>query len=334
MVDDVSRLPSSGSLSRDEVAGRTFRMVRRGFDPEEVRSFLDRVAGELTRGHDREASLRRQTAEAEGRAAHPELDEATLAAALGQETARILRSAHEAAAGVRSRAEDSVAAILRDAHEQAAAFRAESETVLATRTAEANEAAAAIRGGAEADTEAVLAGARQQADESMEAVRAECRSMIEEAQELRAKVLSDLARRRRVMHTQVEQLRAAREALLETFREAKRAIDVVHEGLQRAETDARLSAEAAARRVAAEPEASVEDLEAAIVQARDLEAIAPAPAVLEERRISSVRILRPPAEEAAASSPPVAPAEPVPAPISPEQPEPLAEPEGRPGVEE
>ena len=251
--------------------------MRKGFDPDEVRTFLDRVRHELHRAQEREASLRRQLSDAERRVAHPDLDEATITAALGQETARILRSAHEAAAGVKGRAEDSVAAILREAHEQAAAIRGESETILGTKSAEADQVAATIRKAAEADAEALIVRSRQQADETLEAIKAECRTMLEEAQELRAKVLTDLARRRRVMHTQVEQLRAARETLLETFRDAQRALEAMHEGLQRAETDARISAEAAARRVATEPEATLEDLEAAIAQARDVEASASSP---------------------------------------------------------
>ena len=52
-----------------------------------------------------EQELRRALAEAEHRAANPVLDEATLTAALGQETARVLRSAHEAAAELVGRAE-------------------------------------------------------------------------------------------------------------------------------------------------------------------------------------------------------------------------------------
>ena len=60
---------------------------------------LSRAGGaELAVAAEREEALRLLAAEAEHRAANPVLDEATLTASLGQETARVLRSAHDAAA--------------------------------------------------------------------------------------------------------------------------------------------------------------------------------------------------------------------------------------------
>ena len=61
------------------------------------RMFLDSVAEQLQTLYDHEDDLRRRLARAEDQAAHPEMDEATLTAALGEETTRVLRSAHDAA---------------------------------------------------------------------------------------------------------------------------------------------------------------------------------------------------------------------------------------------
>ncbi|HEX9968575.1 MAG TPA: hypothetical protein VGB03_00425, partial [Acidimicrobiales bacterium] len=75
----------------------------------------------------------------------------------------------------------------------------------------------------------------------------------EEAQASRTKILTDLARRRKLAHTQVEQLRAGRERLLEAYRLVRSTLDEVTDELVRAEAEARAAAEAAARRLTDEP---------------------------------------------------------------------------------
>src|ERR1700689_19631 len=80
-------ISTSSRLHPDEVARHTFGTARRGFDPAEVRVYLEQIA------HEMEA------------APNPVLDEAPLPAALGQETARVLRSAHDAATELVAKAE-------------------------------------------------------------------------------------------------------------------------------------------------------------------------------------------------------------------------------------
>src|SRR5437870_5633771 len=219
------------------------------------------MAAGRRRAAERERELRRLLAEAEDRAAHPELDEPTLTRALGQEAARLLQTAHEAAADVKARAEESVAKLLREAHDQANEIRGKAEAVLGERTGEAEAAAAQVRGSAEGEVAAIIEDARREAEAMLEPVRAQCRDMVQEAQDLRARVLGDLARRRKVVHSQVEQLRAGRDSLVESFREARRALDHINDGLQRAETEARYAADAAVRRVGEEREPGPEELE-------------------------------------------------------------------------
>lgn len=270
MAADNPVVGSGSSLSPEEVAHRGFASTFRGFDPAEVRAFLEKVAGEMRHLRDRYHETDRLRREAENRAAHPTLDEATLAGALGEETARILRSAQEAAADIKAKAEENVERILAEAHEQAARLRAESEGILAKRTAEADAAAASIREGAESWAEQVRARATEEAEQVVAAARDEGRTILEEAQSLRAKVLGDLARRRKVGHVQVEQLRAGRERLLDAYRIVRRTLDEVTDELQRAESEARIVAETAANRLSSEPESTMEEMEAAIVAARDL----------------------------------------------------------------
>ncbi|HWW53145.1 MAG TPA: DivIVA domain-containing protein, partial [Acidimicrobiales bacterium] len=53
MAESRVRIGSDGALSPDDVARRTFGTSRRGFDPSDVRGFLEAVAGELRRLHQR-----------------------------------------------------------------------------------------------------------------------------------------------------------------------------------------------------------------------------------------------------------------------------------------
>ncbi|MHB1854055.1 MAG: DivIVA domain-containing protein, partial [Acidimicrobiales bacterium] len=106
----------------------------RGFDPGEVRELLDAVAVELERLIRSEEALRAELRQARQSAASPRLDEATLTAALGNEAAQILHSAHEASAELRRKAEDSAARVLREAQMAADSLRASSEGLLSERT--------------------------------------------------------------------------------------------------------------------------------------------------------------------------------------------------------
>ncbi len=242
--EDPAPIPPP-ALTGDEVARRTFAKVRRGFDTGEVRAFLERVAADVVRSAEREAELRQQLGDAQRRLLNPESDETALAAALGQGTARILQSAHDAAAELMAAAERDRAAAVEAATGQAGRVLEAAEAVLAERTAEAERAGAEIRRAATVDAEAMLRKAKEQ----------------------RVEVLSDLARRRRVLNTQVEQLGAGRETLMDILREGQRTLDQLVENLGNAETGARRAAEAAARRASVEPDVTPEQMARSLDQA-------------------------------------------------------------------
>jgi DivIVA domain-containing protein len=247
----------------DEVARHTFGTTRRGFDPAEVRTFLEHVARELVAAADREQELRRAVAEAEHRAVNPVLDEATLTAALGLETARVLRSAHEAAAELVARAENDASRMRAQAQEESEKLERHTEQVAHDRAAEADAAAAELRRRAQEEATARVDGAKLEAEALVTQARAECRTMVQEAQELRTRVLTDLARRRRVLHSQIEQLRAGRERLAETIGDVRSAVDHISDELFRAEDEARLAAEVAGRNAAQEGLPDVATIEGA-----------------------------------------------------------------------
>ncbi|HEY1987981.1 MAG TPA: DivIVA domain-containing protein [Acidimicrobiales bacterium] len=247
-------ISSSSHLAPDEVARHTFATSRRGFDPDEVRAYLENLAKGLRGLAEREQEFRRELEEAERRAANPVINEETLTAALGQETARVLHSAHEASNEMLSKAQAESDRLLTDAHEEIAATEARVSAQLSDRAQEAEVVAADFRQRAQEEAAATMEAARTEVEAMIAQVRTDCRDMIDEAQGLRARVLADLSKRRKVLHAQIEQLRAGREHLADTVRGVRRSIDTIADDLFRAEDEARLAAEAAGRAAVARPD--------------------------------------------------------------------------------
>jgi DivIVA domain-containing protein len=265
-------ISSSSHLAPDDVARHSFGSVRRGFDPNEVRAYLESIAAGLKGLAERERQLLQELADAEHRAAHPVLDEPTLTAALGTETARVLHSAHEVAAEMVAKSEAEANRLLTEAREEIQHSRAQSEARLTEQTAESEAAAKELRDRTDNQAVARLETARQEAEELLVQAREQCRSMVDEAQGLRARVLADLSKRRKVLHAQIEQLRAGRERLAETVQDVRRSVDVIADDLFAAEDKARLAAEAAGREALDRPEEGTPEEMAALLLAEETEA--------------------------------------------------------------
>ncbi len=287
----ITSSSQSAHLAPDDVARHTFATVRRGFDPSEVRDYLESVAVALRAIAEREQQLLDELGDAERRAANPVLDEPTLTAAVGQETARVLHSAHEVADEMVAKAEAEAAHLLGEASDEAERVTTVANDLLAERTAEAETAvtelraraeqqAAAALDGARGDAEELVARAHSEAEELVGRAREECKAMVEEAQQLRARVLADFARRRKILHSQIEQLRAGRERLAETITDVRRSVDTIAGDLFVAEDEARRAAEEAAREVASRPDEGTPEEIAAIAMAEEIAVreASPAPA--------------------------------------------------------
>ncbi len=264
-------ITSSSHLVPDDVARHTFGSVRRGFDPGEVRAYLESIAVGLRGIAEREHDLLQQLADAEDRAANPVLDEATLTEAVGAETARVLHSAHEVAADVTAKAQAEAESILTEAHAAIEQRRAETESRLAEQVEVSEAAAGELRDRTSQQIAAGLEAARNEAEELLAQAREQCRAMVDEAQGLRTRVLADLSKRRKVLHAQIEQLRAGRERLAETVQDVRRSIDSIAEDLFAAEDNARLAAEAAGRAAAARPDEGSTEEVAALLLAEEAE---------------------------------------------------------------
>lgn len=257
---DVRRLAVSSSpkLTPDEIASRSFGRAVRGVSEQEVRSFLTRVAEEVGALNDREDALRERVRALEEALANPPAPtEQQLLDALGEETARVLRSAQEAAEDIRTRADEHAATVLREAEESARATREAAEVEARERTERAEASAVAmeeaastasaaaraaaeddatrVREAAERDAQRVRDEARVESESQVEAARQTGRDMLAEAKAVRERVLADLARRRELLTAQIEELRGGRDRLLGAYRVVKQTLSDATQALGQVE---------------------------------------------------------------------------------------------------
>ena len=189
------------------VGSAQFSVVRRGFEQEEVRDLLRGVSAELARLQERERFLESElrAMQTRGLSAPGALDEEMVTALLGEETARVLTSAREAAKQQIARAAETAERLVREASSDAARIRQEAEMESSRQ-----------RNDAVADVEAEIELAKQQG-----------REMVIEAREYREKVLSELARRRELAREQIEHLIHDRDRLVAAFDRARLAANDV-----------------------------------------------------------------------------------------------------------
>ena len=91
--------------------------------------------------------------------------------------------------------------------------------------------------------------ARAEADAVRAAAQQERNLTVEGAISTRERILEDLSRRRRVASVQIEQLRAGRERLLESYAVVRRTLEEVNDELNRADAEARAAADEVGRRM-------------------------------------------------------------------------------------
>jgi len=189
------------------VAGATFPSSRRGFDQNEVRDFLRMVSAEISRQQERITFLERELLNSQqaGSAPQIELNEETITELLGEETARIVQAAREAAGKIKVRSEETATRLVREATDEAARVREDAELE-----------AARVRQDAASDAEAEILMAKQQG-----------RDMVNEARAYRERVLADVARRRELAREQIEDLMHGRDRIVQVFDRARIATEDV-----------------------------------------------------------------------------------------------------------
>ena len=249
-AEPESAPPTSDSLSDEAIDPgdlelRSFPITRRGFDPTEVRSQLQAAASEIRR-------LQRLCNELSGRltesqqAGRGDTDAQRVTEVLGVEVSSVLEAAHNAAASRIERAESEAEAMSHEA-------RSAVESVLADATAQSTE---------------LVASARLEAEEIVAESRNHGREMVNEAQIVRERMLRDLARKRQTGRTQIEQLRAGRDRLLDALTTVQTSLDTAIEDLVTSVPEARTAANRAGLRISSEPTPTADDLEAEIEAGR------------------------------------------------------------------
>ncbi|HEY1738717.1 MAG TPA: DivIVA domain-containing protein, partial [Acidimicrobiia bacterium] len=216
-------MPSPVGLAPEDVSTRAFSSSFRGLNESEVRSFLQRVADELSRAHGRIVELERQL---DARRSAPDdaapLDEGALLDALGEETTKLLRNAREAARDIRTRAEETSARLRGDAQEDADRVRAEAAELLDAKTREADAVAAETLARADAGVEERRREVEVRVAAELDEAKTRGRAMVDEARAVRERMLADLAHRRGLLQAQIAELRAGRDHLLDAYRSVKR----------------------------------------------------------------------------------------------------------------
>src|SRR3984893_18067726 len=110
---------SSTRLTPEEIVNRGFSSAFRGVSETEVRNFLKRVADEFGALRERERDLAARVEQLEDRLRHPPPPtEQHLPDSLGGETARVLRSAQEAAGDIRKKAQERAEVLQRESQDE------------------------------------------------------------------------------------------------------------------------------------------------------------------------------------------------------------------------
>ena len=165
------------------------------------------VSAELSRQQERITFLERELLNSQQALPTPpvELNEETITELLGEETARIVQAAREAASNIKVRSEETATRLVREATDEAARIREDAELE-----------AARVRQDATSDAEAEILMAKQQG-----------RDMVNEARAYRERVLADVTRRRELAREQIEDLMHGRDRIVQVFDRARIATEDV-----------------------------------------------------------------------------------------------------------
>ncbi len=172
-------------ISPDELAQHSFGARLRGYDPQEVRSFLDRLAADLRELRDERDRLAERLLELGDR------DLTTEFATVAEEVDRVLQAAREAAEGMRKRAALEASAILEQAQQDAVALRSEAWTTSETLLSDSSAAADSMVQDAERNALAVIGEAERESHRRQTAGRREAEELIKTARLESERLLMD-----------------------------------------------------------------------------------------------------------------------------------------------
>jgi len=258
---DDRRILSSTRQSSAEIARMNFTTLRKGgYDPNEVRIQLESIAREMGHLEARIRELQDQLSEAQRRAANPTFDEATLAGALGAQSAAILRSAHEEAGRVTAEAQERSTQVFTESQQRSSAHLIEAQERAAALIAEAESTAGQIDHDARLAAERLVESAKVNGEALVEGAREQGRAIVEQSYDARKAVLNDLAVKRKALQIQIEQLRAARDVLATFVTSVQDQVEGVLSGINNSDEVARNAALEALRLRPNVPEPTEEEV--------------------------------------------------------------------------
>ena len=240
----AERLSSETPFERidpGQVSARSFAVTRKGFDKGQVQAYLVSVGNQIKAGQQQIRDLREQVAQAD--------EEPEVESEFSSEGVKLLDSDVEASRRQTQTEAGEMATRARRLAEQlqttVAELRSQQEFSGAEELAElleqAYEQAQGVAG--------LLQEAREQAEAEVEHGRDQGREIVGQAKALRLTVLRDMARRRQAARAQVERLRAGRDKLISILSEARSSIDQSIDSAKLSLAEAKVLADAAARRV-------------------------------------------------------------------------------------
>lgn len=258
---DERRFLSTTRQSSIEIARANFTTLRKGgLDPQEVRLHLEAVAREMGHLEHRIHELQEQLSETKRRADNPTFDEATLAAALGTQSAAILRSAHEEAARVTAEARERSAQLFAESQQRSASQLIEAQERATMMITEAENTASQIDHDSRLAAERLIDSAKVNGEALVDRAMEQGRAIVDQANEARKTVLNDLAVKRKALHIQIDQLRAARDNLTQFVSSIQDQVEEVLAGLHNSDEVARAAALEALRLRPPSPEPTEEEL--------------------------------------------------------------------------
>lgn len=250
MAERLSTETPFERMDPEQVSAQIFAVTRKGFDKGQVQAYLVSVGNQIKAGQQQIRDLREQIAQAE--------EEPEAESEFSSEGVRLLDSDVEASRRQTQSGAGEMAARARRLAEQlqttVADLRSQQDLSGAEDLAElleqAYDQAQAVAG--------LLQEARDQAEAEVEHGRDQGKEIVEQAKALRLTVLRDMARRRQAARAQVERLRAGRDKLISILSEVRTSIDQSIDSAKLSLAEAKILADAAARRV--EDEAQPTDL--------------------------------------------------------------------------
>jgi hypothetical protein len=201
-----------------------------------------------------------QLMEAQRRVANPTFDEVTLTNALGSQSAAILRGAHEEAGRVTAEAQERSAQLFAESQQRSASHLIEAQERATGIITEAENTAAQIDHDARLGAERLIDSAKVNGEALVDLAREQGRAILEQSNEARKTVLNDLAVKRKALHMQIDQLRAARDTLGAFVATLSEQVESVLAGINSSDEAARSAALEALREHTASPEPTEEEL--------------------------------------------------------------------------